>query len=51
MADDELRSLARELVETIKRNLSIDWTDHEDAKAKVKAAVKRLLRQKGFRRT
>ena len=48
MADKELRELVRKLVKSIKRNLSIDWTQHESVKAKVRASVKRILRKHGF---
>jgi type I restriction enzyme R subunit len=41
--DEQLKTIARELVAAIKKNLSIDWTDHENVKAKIRAAVKRLL--------
>ncbi len=39
----------RELVNTIKRNLTIDWTKHEMVKSRIRASVKRLLRRKGFK--
>ena len=47
--DPQLAELVRELVATIKRNLSIDWADRESSKAKIQAAVKRLLRRKGYK--
>ena len=40
--------IASELVRTIKKNLTIDWTKRESSKSKVRAAVKRLLLKKGF---
>jgi type I site-specific restriction-modification system R (restriction) subunit len=48
-ADEQLLEIAKELVATIKCNLSIDWTDHENAKSKIRASVKRLLRKRGFK--
>ena len=44
-----LRDLIHEVVQTIKRNLKVDWTEphREDVKAAVRAAVKRVLRAKG----
>jgi len=48
ISDKELRKLVRKLVESIRRNLSIDWTQHENVKAKVRASVKRLLRKQGY---
>jgi type I restriction enzyme R subunit len=47
-SDEELKKLVKKLVETIKKNLSIDWTEHENVKSKVRASVKRLLRRHGF---
>ena len=38
----------KKLVKSIKGNLSIDWTQHENVKAKVRASVKRILRKHGF---
>jgi len=46
--DEQLLELAKKLVITIKRNLSIDWTDHENVKSKIRASVKRMLRREGF---
>ena len=46
--DEHLRTIARELVASIKGNLSIDWADHENVKAKIRATVRRLLRRHGY---
>lgn len=48
MEKDKLRELAVVLTETIKQNASIDWTIKESVKAKLKVAVKRLLRKYGY---
>ncbi len=48
MQKDKLRELAVVLTETIKQNASIDWTIKESVKAKLKVAVKRLLRKYGY---
>jgi type I restriction enzyme, R subunit len=44
-----LRDLIHEVVQTIKKNLKVDWTEphREDVKAAVRAAVKRTLRNRG----
>ena len=47
-SNEELKKLVQELIKTIKNNLSIDWTEHENVKSKVRASVKRLLRRYGF---
>jgi type I restriction enzyme R subunit len=44
-----LKEIVRELAATIKANLSIDWTDYENVKARTRVAVKRLLKHKGLR--
>ncbi|MCX2496149.1 type I restriction endonuclease subunit R [Pedobacter sp. PF22-3] len=48
MQKDKLRELAVVLTETIKQNASIDWAIKESVKAKLKVAVKRLLRKYGY---
>lgn len=48
MQQDKLRELAIVLTETIRQNASIDWTIKESVKAKLKVAVKRLLRKYGY---
>lgn len=48
MQQDKLRELAVVLTETIRQNASIDWTIKESVKAKLKVAVKRLLRKFGY---
>ncbi len=48
MQKDKLRELAVVLTETIRQNASIDWTIKENVKAKLKVAVKRLLRRYGY---
>jgi len=49
-SDEQLLDIAKKLVDTIKRNLSIDWADHESAKSKIRASVKRVLIREGFTR-
>jgi type I restriction enzyme R subunit len=44
LGDDTLKAIARELVETIRRNVTIDWTVKESVRAKIRVTVKRLLR-------
>jgi type I restriction enzyme R subunit len=44
-----LRDLIHDVVQTIKRNLKVDWTEahRDDVKAGVRAAVRRVLRTRG----
>ena len=48
MGKDKLRELAVVLTETIRNNSTIDWTIKENVRAKMKVAVKRLLRRYGY---
>jgi len=48
MGDEVLRKIARELVDIVRRNVTIDWTVKESVRAKLRALVKRLLRKYGY---
>lgn len=48
LQQDKLRELAVKLTSTIQKNASIDWNIKESIRAKLKIAVKRLLRTYGF---
>ncbi len=48
LGDAQLRLIARELVETVKANVSIDWTVRESVRAKLRVIVKRILRKYGY---
>ena len=48
LGDDTLREIARELVETVRRNVKIDWTMREDVRANLRRLVKRVLRKYGY---
>jgi type I restriction enzyme R subunit len=48
LGDDALRTIARELVDTVRRNVTIDWTVKESVRAKLRVVVKRILRKYGY---
>jgi type I restriction enzyme R subunit len=48
LGDETLRQIAIDLVNTIRNNITIDWTVKENVRAKMRAAVKRLLRKYGY---
>jgi type I restriction enzyme, R subunit len=48
LGDEILRHIARELVDTVKKNTSIDWTVRENVQAKMRIAVKKILRKYGY---
>ena len=48
LGDETLRTIARELVESVKRNVTIDWTQRENVRAHLRTIVKRILRKYGY---
>jgi type I restriction enzyme R subunit len=48
LGDDALRTIARELVDTVRKNVTIDWTVKESVRAKLRVLVKRILRKHGY---
>jgi len=48
LGDETLRSIARELVKTVRNNVTIDWTLKESIQAKLRVMVKRILRKYGY---
>jgi type I restriction enzyme R subunit len=48
MQKDRLKGLSVVLTETIRQNASIDWTIKESVRARLKVAVKRILRKFGY---
>ena len=48
LGDETLRLIARELVKTVRRNTTIDWTVREDVRARLRVYVKRILRKHGY---
>ena len=48
LGDETLRTIARELVDTVKHNVTIDWTVKESVRAKLRVIVKRILRKYGY---
>ena len=48
LGDETLRDIARELVETVRRNVTIDWTLRENVRANLRRLVKRVLRKHGY---
>jgi hypothetical protein len=48
LGDDTLRTIARELVETVRKNTTIDWTIRENVRANLRVLVKRILRKYGY---
>lgn len=48
LGDETLKDIARELVEMVHKNVTIDWTVKESVQAKLRVMVKRILRKYGY---
>jgi type I restriction enzyme R subunit len=48
LGDQTLRTIARELTDTVRKNVTIDWTLRENVQAKLRVMVKRILRKHGY---
>ena len=48
MGNDHLRVIAHELLNSLKRNASVDWQHREPARARMRVLVKRILRKHGY---
>jgi type I restriction enzyme R subunit len=48
LGEPTLKDIARELVESVKRNTTIDWTLRENVQAHLRVIVKRILRKHGY---
>ncbi len=48
LGEPTLKTIARELVATVKKNVTIDWTIRENVRAQLRVLVKRILRKYGY---
>jgi type I restriction enzyme R subunit len=48
LGDETLKTIARELVDTVRKNVTIDWTMRENVQAKLRVMVKRVLKKYGY---
>ena len=48
LGDETLREIARQLVETVRGNVTIDWTLRENVRANLRRLVRRILRRHGY---
>ncbi len=48
LGEETLRAIARELVETVRRNVTIDWALRENVRAHLRRLVRRILRRHGY---
>jgi len=48
LGEPTLKTIARELVAAVRRNVTIDWTLRESVRAQLRVIVKRILRKYGY---
>ena len=48
LGDETLCAVARELVKTVRNNVTIDWTLRENVRAQLRVLVRRILRKYGY---
>ncbi len=48
LGDEQLRIIARELVQAVKANVTIDWSLRENVRANLRVIIKRILRKYGY---
>jgi len=48
MGDELLKKITRELVDSVRRNATIDWSEKEQVRARMRAAIRRLLTRYGY---
>ena len=48
LGDETLKKIAQELVVAVQRNVTIDWSARENARAYIRVVVKRILRKYGY---
>ena len=48
LGDETLKTIARELVATVRANVTIDWTIRDNVRAQLRVVVKRILRKHGY---
>ena len=48
LGDDTLKLIAQDLVKSVKRSVTVDWTKRENARAQIRVMVKRILRKYGY---
>lgn len=48
LGEPTLQTIARELVATVRKNMTIDWTLRENVRAQMRVLVRRILRKYGY---
>jgi len=48
LGDETLRTIAREVTDAVRKNVTIDWTLRENVRAQLRVIIKRILRKYGY---
>ena len=48
LGDETLKRIAQELVERVRKSVTVDWSRRENARAQLRVLVKRILRRYGY---
>lgn len=48
LGDETLKTIARDLVIAVRKNVTIDWTRRDTVRAKFRVIIKRLLKKHGY---
>ena len=48
LGDETLKQIAQELVERVRKSVTVDWSKRENARAQLRVLVKRILRKYGY---
>jgi type I restriction enzyme R subunit len=48
MGNDKLKLIAHEVLESLKANVSVDWAHRQNARARLRVLVKRILKKYGY---
>ena len=48
LGEPTLKTIARELVQAVRKNVTIDWTVRESARAGIRVTIKRILKKYGY---
>ena len=48
LGDEQLRVIAREVVKTLRANVTVDWTIKDSVRARLRVLVRQILRRYGY---
>jgi type I restriction enzyme R subunit len=48
LGDETLKKIAQELVRSVRNSVTVDWNRRQNARAKIRVMVKRILRKYGY---